>query len=131
MKIKEDGKNNFLEVIGKKDVSGLLIENKNGNLVIKNSKLKLEKLYENYREFTDNSLFLSTFVEEYEKAKEKEIIEENGEIVVKIELKNYNKYIKYKELYLDKKTGKPVKLLVKDSSKQEKLSIKYINIEIS
>ena len=131
LKIKEDGKNNYLEVTGNKDVSSLLIENKNGNLVIKNSKLKLEKLYENYREFTDNSLFLSTFVEEYEKAKEKEIIEENGEIVIKIELKNYNKYIKYKELYLDKKTGKPVKLLVKDSSKQEKLSIKYINIEIS
>ena len=130
LKIKEDGKNSLIEVLGKKKISGLKIEKKNGNLIIKNNKLKLEKIYENYKEFTDNSLLLSSFVKEYMETENKEKYEENGKIVIRIIPKNYSKYIKYKELYLDKKNENPVKMIIKDSSKQVKISIEYINMEI-
>ena len=46
LKIKEDGKYSLLEVTGNKDISGLRIEKKQGDLIVKDSKLKLEKIYE-------------------------------------------------------------------------------------
>ena len=130
LKIKEDGEYSLLEVLGKKDISGLKIEKKNGDLIIKNNKLKLEKIYADYKEFTDNSLLLSSFVKEYIEVENKEEYEENEKIVIKIVPKNYTKYIKYKELYLNKKNGIPIKMIIKDSSKQVKISIEYTNIEI-
>ena len=130
LKISEDGEYNLLEAIGNNNISGLKIEKKNEDLIVKNSKLKLEKIYENYKELTDNSLFLSSFVKEYLETKNKEKIEKDGEIVIKIVLKNYNKYIKYKELYINKENAKPKKLIIKDSNKQVKTSIEYTNIEI-
>ena len=131
LEIKENGKEySLVEIDSDKDISGLKIEKKNGDLIVKNNKLKLEKIYENYKELTDNSLLLSSFVKDYLEIENKEKYEENGEIVIKIVLKNYNKYIKYKELYIDKNTKKPTKMIIKDSNKQVKTSIKYTNIEI-
>ena len=120
LKIKEDGEYSLIEVTKNKDISGLKIEKKNGDLIIANNKLKLEKIYENYKELTDNSLLLSSFAKEYQEAEIKEKYEENGEIVIKIVLKNYNKYIKYKELYIDKKTEKPTKLIIKYGNKKRR-----------
>lgn len=130
LKIKEEKDYSLLETIGKSDISGLKIEKKNGDLIIKNGELKLTKIYEDYNEFTDNSLLLTTFLEEYKESKVKEVVKENGKMVVKIEVKDYNKYIKYKELYLNESDGKPEKLVIKDSSKQVKIIIEYTNIEI-
>ena len=130
LNIKEDGEYSLLEVTGENDISGLKIEKKKGDLIVKNSKLKLEKIYQDYKKFTDNSLFLSSFTKEYQETKDIKEEENDNEFVVKITLKNYSKYIKYKELYLDKKNGLPKKLIIKDSSKQVKISIEYTNIEI-
>ncbi|MBR1540161.1 MAG: hypothetical protein IJ629_03175 [Clostridia bacterium] len=91
--------------------------------------MKLEKIYENYQEITDSSLLLSSFANDYKKASYKETKEEN-EILIKVTLKNYNKYIKYKELYLDKDTGIPLKMVIRDSSNNPKIIIEYTNIEI-
>lgn len=130
LKIKEDGEYSLLEVTGNKDISGLRIEKKQGDLIVKDSKLKLEKIYEDYKEFTDNSLLLSSFAKEYQETKDRKEEENDNEFVIKITLKNYNRYIKYKELYIDKQNGLPKRLIIKDSSKQVKISIEYTNIEI-
>ena len=130
LKIKEDGEYSLLEVTGNKNISGLRIEKKQGDLIVKDSKLKLEKIYEDYKEFTDNSLLLSSFAKEYQETKDRKEEENDSEFVIKITLKNYNRYIKYKELYIDKQNGLPKRLIIKDSSKQVKISIEYTNIEI-
>ena len=130
LKVKENKDYSLIEVIGDKNISGLEIEKKNGDLFIRNNNLKLEKIYENYKEFTDNSLLLSSFVKEYQESEEKEKTEKDGEIIIEYKLKNYSKYIKYKQLYFNKKTGKPTKMIIKDSSKQVKISIRYTSIEI-
>ena len=130
LKIKEDGEYSLLEVTGNKNISGLRIEKKQGDLIVKDSKLKLEKIYEDYKEFTDNSLLLSSFAKEYQETKDRKEEEKDSEFVIKITLKNYNRYIKYKELYIDKQNGLPKRLIIKDSSKQVKISIEYTNIEI-
>jgi predicted RND superfamily exporter protein len=119
-----------LEVTGDSDISGLRIETDKNKTTIQNTNLKLEKIYENYKPLLNNCLFLSSFSREYREAVTKEQFEENGKIVIKIKLNKSTKYIKYKELYLDKETGLPQKLIVKSSDKQIVACIEYINIEI-
>lgn len=126
----ETGKHSYLEVTSKSDVSGLSIEDLNDKIIVKNTKLNLEKIYENYNPMLNNCLFLGSFNKEYKEATKKEQYEEDGNIVIKFELSKSTKYIKYKELYIDKKTGLPKKLIVKASDKQVKACIEYINIEI-
>lgn len=129
LRITEDGKNCLIEAVGENSISGLRIQKKNGDLTIKNTKLKLDKIYENYREVTDNSLFLSTFKKEYEETDKIRKEENDNNIVIRITLKNETRYIKYKELYISKTTGIPVKMIIKDSSKQPKIIIEYTSIE--
>ena len=120
----------YLEVTSKSDISGLVIEDLSNKLIVKNTKLNLEKIYENYTPVISNSLFLNSFAEEYNNSNSKEQIEEKENIILKFELNKSTKYIKYKELYIDKKTGLPQKLIVKTSDKQIIACIEYINIEI-
>ena len=54
---------------------------------------------------------------------------ETDNSIVKIE-KNNNTYIKFKELYLDKETGLPRKLLIKDNNQKINTSIIYNDIKI-
>ena len=114
-------------------IEGLRIELSQNNLKISNSKLKLEKIYENYQDLLNNSLFLNSFVADYENEdNDSDCYEENGEIILKVKLNNnQNTYAKYKKLYLDSKTKKPTKLEVKNKDKKQLICIVYNNIEIN
>ena len=127
--IEEMNRNSSIEAVDNKNISGLRIEKKNNDLIIKNSKLKLNKIYENYKEIMDNSLLLNNFIKEYNETNKKKILEESDEIIVSMTITK-NRYIIYKELYVDKITKIPKKLIEKDSNKQVRISIEYINIEI-
>ena len=126
----ENHQESLIEAVGESNISGLRIEKKNGNLIIKNTKLKLDKIYENYREVTDDSLFLSTFGKEYQETGKRKETEKDDTIIIKLTLKNGNRYIKYKELYFNKETGMPTMLMIKDSSKQPKIIIEYTSIKL-
>ncbi len=120
-----------LEITGKKEeITGLLIENSKEKLTIKNTKLNLEKIYEDYKPMINNCLFLKSFSNEYRNNSEIKEKNENDSIIIKIKLKDSTKYIKFKELYLNKETGLPEKLIIKDSDKQVVVCIEYTNIEI-
>ena len=45
-------------------------------------------------------------------------------------VKNSNKYIAYKKLYIDNKTYKPTKMLIQDVNKKTLVYISYKEIEI-
>jgi hypothetical protein len=130
MNEEENEEYSCLEVIGESNISGLRIESNKNKVIIKNTNLKLEKIYEDFTPILNNCLFLSSFSEEYREALKIEQYEEDENIVIKIKLNKSTKYIKYKELYLDKKNGLPKKLIVKSSDKQIVSCIEYINIEI-
>ncbi len=119
-----------LEVVSKGDISGLILEYKENKMILKNTELNLEKIFDNYKELSGNYLFLKTFVKEYLESENCQILEDEENIIIKISLLEFNKYIKYKELYIDKKTGLPNKLIIKNSDKQIKVCIIYNNIEI-
>lgn len=110
------------------NVKGLEIELKNDCLKIKNEKNNMEKIYENYKNGINNSLFLNTFIKEY-KENDSDILETEEEFIIRINLDN-NTYIKSKELYLNKYTGLPIKLLIKDNTQKTNTSIIYNDIKI-
>lgn len=125
-----DEEKSKLIVNSPENVKGLEIELKDGNLKITNAKTNMEKIYENYKAIINNSLFISAFIEDY-KNNEVEILETEEEIIIKINLKeNNNTYIKSKELYLDKESGVPIKLLIKDNVQKINTSIIYNDIKI-
>ena len=131
IKQEETKEHRFLEVISDGDIKGLNLEYEENKLILKNTELNLEKIFENYNELSSNYLFLKSFIKEYLESEDIKILEDNeNTIVVKITLLNSNKYIKYKELYIDRKTELPKKLIIKNSDKQIKVCIIYNNIEI-
>lgn len=127
IKQKETLKESYQEVISEGKVKGLKILCTDNVLKVENSKLNLQKIYEDYAIISNNYLFINSFLKDYKNAKVKE---EEDTIIIDIKLENYNKYIKYKEIYLDKNTGIPIKMIIKDSDKHIRACIEYINFKI-
>lgn len=125
-----DGENSKLIINSPENVKGLEIEIKSNNLKITNEKTNTEKIYENYKKIINSSLFISSFIEEYEEFPI-QIQENENEMIIKIDLeRETNTYTKIKELYLDKQTGLPTKLLIKDNNQKINTSIIYNDIKI-
>ena len=123
------------EILEPKNVEGVKIIYKNNTLEIQNTKLQLIKSFNNYPYITDNCLWLNSFISEYKEAStNNKIISENEEEII-ITIKNSKnestKDIKQKELYLNKKTGKPTKMLIKNTNNQTIIYILYNEITIN
>ncbi|MBQ7411211.1 MAG: hypothetical protein IJW20_07515 [Clostridia bacterium] len=111
------------------NVKGLTLEIKDGNLIISNESANFIKEFKNYKSVVNNSLFLSSFIKDFEN-NESTIYEENGEILIEILLENENTYKKIKVLYLDKEKKLPKKLIIKDNTQNINTSIIYNDIKI-
>ena len=118
------------EVISPENIQGMKLIYKDKTLTIQNIVLDLQKVYNNYPYIESNNLWLNSFIEEYKIAKNKKISVKDENIVMSIEISTDSK-IKYKELYLDKKTLKPTKLLIQDNNKKEIIYILYNEIELN
>lgn len=117
-------------VLEPSNIEGLETIFDGNNLKINNTKLNLSTIYENYSDVTSNFLWLNTFTEEYKKMIEtgkQNIIEQNG--IITMEIKDANEL--NKKLYIDRKTGKPIKMQIKNVSKNTTVYILYNEIEIN
>jgi len=117
-------------VLEPSNIEGLETISDGNNLKINNTKLNLSTIYENYSDVTSNFLWLNTFTEEYKKMIEtgkQNIIEQNGIIIM--EIKDADEL--NKKLYIDRKTGKPIKMQIKNVSKNTTVYILYNEIEIN
>lgn len=117
-------------VLEPSNIEGLETIFDGNNLKINNTKLNLSTIYENYSDVTSNFLWLNTFTEEYKKMMEtgkQNIIEQNGIIIM--EIKDADEL--NKKLYIDRKTGKPIKMQIKNVSKNTTVYILYNEIEIN
>ena len=117
-------------VLEPSNIEGLETIFDGNNLKINNTKLNLSTIYENYSDVTSNFLWLNTFTEEYKKMIEtgkQNIIEQNGIIIM--EIKDADEL--NKKLYIDRKTGKPIKMQIKNVSKNTTVYILYNKIEIN
>lgn len=130
MKQKVNSEENTFEVYFPEEINGLKVSNFDNKLKISNSKIELNKIYENYQPLLNNMMFLNVFINDY-KENDSVNYEENEKIVLQTDLKdNINTYIKSKELYIDKKTNKIEKLVIKDNTKKVRVCIKYNYIDI-
>lgn len=117
------------EIIEPNNIKGTKIIYKDNSLKIENTNLNAHKLYNKYEYMVSNSLWLNSFINDYKTTDCKEIKDQDQEFLV--ELKVEDNKIRYKELYLDKKTLKPTKLILKDNSKNTIIYILYNEIEIN
>lgn len=120
------------EILEPENMKGIKFIYKDNTLQIINTNLNLTKIYDNYPYIESNNLWLNDFLQEYKKAdsKNKRITENGEEVVLELKVQNENSNIKYKELYLNKKTGNPTKLLIQDNNKNTVIYILYIEITI-
>lgn len=112
------------------DLKGIEIIYENGTLQIKNTQYNLSKIYNNYPYIANNDLFLTSFIEEYRQAKNKEIKEEGNKIKMSYKSQE-TKYDNNKILYINKATLKPENLKIFDINNDCKVDIVYNEIEFN
>ena len=119
------------EIIEPENIKGIkLIKNKN-QLKLENSNLNLTKIIENYEFMEDNCLDLINFIEEYKKNENANFEENENEIILQVECQNSNNNTKFRKLILDKKTGNPTKMEIKDTSKKTTVYILYNEVKLN
>ena len=122
-------------IIEPSNIAGLETKYENGTLTITNSKLSLTTVYENYNYLVENCLWLDSFIQDYRESKnsnECKISEDNDIVTMETKTRNENnKYIYSKKLTIDKKTGKPTKLLVHDMNQKNLIYILYTEITLN
>lgn len=122
---------NTQEVIEPSNIAGIKLINDGTSLTLKNSKLGLNTVFENYTYLGDNCIDLNSFIEDYKKSEESNYEENDTEIIMNTLSQNSNKYTKYKKLYIDKKTANPTKLEIKDDNEKTTVYILYNEVKIN
>lgn len=116
------------EVIEPENIAGVITEYDGEKITIKNNKLNLETTFQNYQYIVENGLWLDSFIEKYQK--NGSTTRNETEIILETK-KEDNPYQTYQVLYIDKKTGKPTKMIVKDINQKTLVYILYTEITIS
>ena len=111
-------------------LAGMEIIYENGVITLQNTKYNLSQIYENYPYISTNSLFLTSFIEGYRNADEKEIIEVDEKVQMSY-ISKVNKYNNKQILYINKASLEPQKLQVYDINNALKVDIIYNEIELN
>lgn len=119
------------EVLEPENVKGIKIIKNENSLKLENTNLNLVNIIENYDYMSDNILDLNCFIEDYKNNSKSSFEEINNQIVMKTETNNENKYTKNKTLYVDRKTGNPVKMEITDINKNTTVYILYKEVRIN
>lgn len=119
------------EILEPENVKGISFIYDGTSLKIENTNLALNKIYENYPYIGESSITLMRFINDYMESDESNMSENENEIILETKLKNGNKYVAYKKLCINKKTGKPSKLEIKDITRKTIIYILYSEIKIN
>ena len=111
-------------------LSGMEIIYENGVITLQNTKYNLSQIYENYPYISTNSLFLTSFIEGYRNADEKEITQKDEKIQMSY-ISKVNKYNNKQILYINKASLEPQNLQVYDINNALKVDIIYNEIELN
>lgn len=100
------------------------------NLTVKNTRLNLSKIYENYEYISNDCLSLESFILDYQENSNSKIYEKENQIILETNNEN-NKYKQIKKLYFDKNTAKPTKLIIQDVNEKTVVYILYNEVKIN
>lgn len=118
------------EVLEPETISGTTITYDGDNLVLENTKLNLSKIYEQYQHISSNQLGLQYFIQDYKESNDASFYEEENDAVLETTVKNGNKYLAKKTLRVDKNTGIPKSLEIRDNTQNIIVYILYNEIKI-
>lgn len=118
-------------VLEPQNVSGLVLNYESSNLTIRNKKLSLEKLYQNYSYIENRDWGLQGFIEDFKNNEESMSYFEGEYCVLETNTKNGNKKTYYKKLYINRETGAPIKIEIKDITQKTIIYILYNEIKIN
>ena len=127
MKQKCVNQNYYQEIIEPSNIEGTIIEFDGKDLKISNTKLEITKILKNYNHIIENNIMLGCFINDYTSYGSME--ETETEIILKTKNET-NKYRVYKNLYIDKKTEEPIKLVIQDINQNDEVYILYNEIKI-
>ena len=119
------------EVKEPSNIAGVRIIKNGNSLKIENTSLNLNTIIDNYEYLSDNCLDLCCFIDNYIINDESSFEEKDGQVIMKTKNCNNNKYTQNKELYIDKNTGNPVKLVVTDINQNITVYILYKEVKIN
>ena len=114
------------EVLEPSNISGIKLTREGNQLKIENTNLSLSSLFENYEYVSDNVLDLSCFIQDYKSDDKAEWKEENNQIIM---MAKKNK--EEKSLWVDRSTGKPIRLEIKWTNKNNRVYILYNEVNIN
>lgn len=117
------------EILEPTNIQGIKIIKEDNKVTLENSNLNLKNIYENYNYIAENDLDLECFIRNYKESDKSNIERKDNIVEMKTENKE-NKYRKYKTLYVDTNTGKPIKLEIKDDNKKTTVYILYKEVKI-
>ena len=119
------------KVIEPQNIAGVEFIYNGENLKVENTELNLSKIYEEYKYIESNELSLISFIEDFKEDKKARCYEERKFVILETQVKNGNKYISSKKLYINTEKGKLEKLEIKDITQDTKIYILYNEIEIN
>lgn len=126
-----EGNISKLEIMEPENINGVVFLYDGINLSIKNTNLNLNKIYENYQYIGENTNTLMSFINDYLESSESKCEENGEEIILETKVKNGNKYISHKKLFINKKTATPTKLEIKDITQKTVIYILYNEIKMN
>ena len=98
---------------------------------MQNSALNLNKIYENYPYIGEDNITLVDFINDYKKSSETNVLENAEELILEVKIKNGNKYVAYKKMFINKTEGKIKKLEIQDVTQKTIIYILYNEIKIN
>lgn len=116
------------EVQEPENINGLITIYDGSTVRIENSRLNLEKVYDEYNYLSNNILSLNGFIESYKEI-EPTYMEEEKEWI--IEIKTDREHMKYQRLIIDKHLNRPIRMEIMDENKKTVIYILYKEITIN
>lgn len=114
------------EIIEPSNIAGVKMIRNGNQLTIENTNLSLNSIFENYQYVSDNILDLSCFIKDYQADEKANWKEENNQIKMMTQ-----KDKEEKVLWIDRTTGKPTKLEIKWTNKNNTVYILYNEVNMN
>lgn len=114
------------EVLEPSNIAGVKIVRDENQLTLENTNLNLITIFENYEGISSNSMDLIGLIENYKQDEKASWKEMNDQISMKTENEREEKI-----LWIDKKTGNPIRLEIEEKNKNTRIYILYNEVNIN
>ena len=121
---------NWQEIIEPSNIAGVKIIKEGKNLKLENSNLNLTSILKKCEYISENSLDLSSFIEDYKKDEKAGFKEKNNQIIMKTTDED-ERYRKTKTLYINKENALPTKMEIQDANQNIVVYILYNEVNVN